>query len=92
MKTLVGSYTNQTYVNNLRLLKYLLQINKGDTTYIPFNLYQQEEKELYPMNWVISDSTLRKMNKRLEGYVKIDRFIKAINTHNGKEIMHLFKD
>lgn len=92
VKTLVGSYTNQTYVNNLRLLKYLLQINKGDTTYIPFNLYQQNEKELYPMNWVISDSTLRKMNKRLEGYDKIDRFTKAINTHDGKEIMHLFKD
>ena len=44
------------------------------------------------MNWVISDSTLRKMNKRLEGYAKIDRFIKAINTHDVKKIMHLFKD
>jgi len=92
VKTLVGSYTNQTYVNNLRLLKYLLQINKGDTTYIPFNLYRQDEKELYPMNWVISDSTLRKMNKRLEGYAKIDRFIKAINTKDAKGIIHLFKD
>jgi hypothetical protein len=70
----------------------LLQINKGDTTYIPFNLYQKEEKDLYPMNWVISDSTLGKMNKRLEGYAKIDRFINAINTLDAKGIMHLFND
>ncbi|MGL6269921.1 MAG: hypothetical protein ACRC2O_18455, partial [Chitinophagaceae bacterium] len=92
VKTLIGSYTNQTYVNNLRLLKYLLQINKGDTTYIPFNLYRQNEKDLYPMNWVISDSTLHKMNNRLDGYGKIDRFINAINTNDAKEMMQLFKD
>jgi hypothetical protein len=92
VKTLVGSYSTQTYINNLRLMKYLLQINKGDTTYIPFNLYQKDEKELYPMNWVISDSTLGKMNNRLKGYAKIDRFIEAINTGNTKYIMHLFND
>ncbi len=92
VKTLVGSYSNQTYVNNLRLFKYLLQINKGDTTYIPFNLYQKEEKDLYPMNWVISDSTRAKMDIRLKGYTKIDRFIDAINSNNPGDIRHLFKD
>ena len=92
VKTLIGSYSNQTYVNNLRLFKYLLQINKGDTTYIPFNLYQKEEKDLYPMNWVISDSTRAKMDIRLKGYTKIDRFIDAINTNKPEDLKHLFKD
>ena len=92
VKTLIGSYSNQTYINNLRLFKYLLQINQGDTTYIPFNLYHKNEKDLYPMNWVISDSTLVKMNKRLSGYSKIDRFIDAINKNDAGSIHHLFKD
>jgi hypothetical protein len=90
--TLVSSYSNQTYVNNLRLFKYLLQINHGDTTYIPFNLYQKNEKDLYPMNWVISDSTLGKMNKRLGAYQKIGRFIDAINNDDADGMQHLFKD
>ena len=92
VKTLVGSYSNQTYVNNLRLFKYLLQINHGDTTYIPFNLYRKNEKNLYPMNWVISDSTLGKMNKRLGSYQKINRFIDAINKNDAGGMHHLFKD
>jgi predicted acylesterase/phospholipase RssA len=92
VKTLVGSYSNQTYVNNLRLFKYLLQINKGDTTYIPFNLYQEAEKDLYPMNWVISDSTRAKMDIRLKGYTKIERFIDAINTYKPEDLKSLFKD
>jgi hypothetical protein len=92
VKTLIGSYSNQTYVNNLRLFKYLLQINKGDTTYIPFNLYQKEEKDLYPMNWVISDFTRAKMDIRLKGYTKIDRFIDAINTNKPEDLKRLFKD
>lgn len=92
VKTLVGSYSNQTYVNNLRLFKYLLQINKGDTTYIPFNLYQEEEKDLYPMNWVISNATRAKMDIRLKGYTKIDRFIDAINANKPEVLKRLFKD
>ena len=92
VKTLVGSYSNQTYVNNLRLFKYLLQINHGDTTYIPFNLYRKNENDLYPMNWVISDSTLGKMNKRLGSYQKINRFIDAINNNDAGGMHHLFKD
>lgn len=92
VKTLVGSYSNQTYVNNLRLFKYLLQINHGDTTYIPFNLYRKNEKNLYPMNWVISDSTLGKMDMRLGSYKKINQFIDAINNNDAGGMHHLFKD
>ena len=92
VKTLVGSYSNQTIINNLRLFRYLLQINGGDTTYIPFNLYLEKEKDVYPMNWVISKSTLLKMNHRLDSYQKIDRFIEVINKNDFTGMHHLFKD
>jgi hypothetical protein len=32
------------------------------------------------------------MNKRLNGYTKIDHFIDAINSNNPTAIKHLFKD
>lgn len=92
VKTLIGSYNNQTIINNLRLFKYLLQINGGDTTYIPFNLYLENEKDLYPMNWVISKSNRLKMDRRLDSYQKIDRFIEVINKNDFERIHHLFKD
>ena len=92
ISTLLGSYSTQTHVNNLRLMRYLLQINKGDTTYIPFNLYEDGEMDQYPMNWVISRANLDKMNARLARYAKLDRFIDALNRKDAKSLRNLFSD
>jgi hypothetical protein len=77
VKTLIGAYSTQTYINNLRLIRYLQSINGGDLTYIPFHLYKNGEKERYPMNWVISGSSLSQMNRRLDEYGKLNHFIRA---------------
>lgn len=73
-------------------MRYLLQINKGDTTYIPFNLYEDGEMDQYPMNWVISRANLDKMNARLARYAKLDRFIDALNRKDAKSLRNLFSD
>jgi hypothetical protein len=92
VKTLVGAYSTQTYVNNLRLFKYLTEINKGDTTYIPFNLYRNPDSVTYSMNWLISNRTLGLMNTRLSHYNKVGLFIKEFKTSNSQPLTNLFND
>lgn len=92
VKTLIGSYNTQTTVNNLRLFKYLMEINKGDTNYIPFNLYRRDESDTYSMNWVISDTTRRMMNRRLLNYKKINSFIDEMRSSRNHVFTNLFKD
>jgi predicted acylesterase/phospholipase RssA len=74
VQTLLGSYSTQTVVNNLRLIRYLGELNK-DTTYFPISLYEKNDTNTYPMNWAISDTTLRKMNERLYHYPRLDSLI-----------------
>ncbi len=71
--TLVGAYGTQTSVNDWRLIKYLEGIyqNQKDTGYIPVNLYRPltdstKNKEEFPMNWVISNYYIKKMNRQLD--------------------------
>ena len=79
VKTILGSYARQTDINNLRLYKYLLEINKGDTTYRSINLYKKGEEEDYPMNWSISDQSLGRMNKRVAAHEGIADIVQSIN-------------
>lgn len=92
ISTLLGSYSTQTHVNNMRLMRYLLQINNGDTTYIPFNLYKKGEKDRYPMNWVISRANLNNMNQRLDQYEKLNRFIESLNRMDVMRLQNMFTD
>jgi len=78
VKTIMGSYSSQTDINNLRLYKYLLEIYKGDTTYRSINLYKKGEGDDYPMNWSISDQSLDRMNKRLGTHEGIAQIVKSI--------------
>lgn len=78
LKTILGSYTSQTDINNLRLYKYLLEVYKGDTTYRSINLYKKGEGDDYPMNWSISDQSLGKMNNRLATHEGIARIVASI--------------
>jgi predicted acylesterase/phospholipase RssA len=70
--TLIGAYGTQTSVNDWRLIKYMENIyqNTNDTGYIPVNLYRPltdstKTKEEFPMNWVISDYYIKKMDRQL---------------------------
>ncbi len=78
LKTILGSYTSQTDINNLRLYKYLLEIYKGDTAYRSINLYKKGEADDYPMNWSISDQSLGRMNKRLATHEGIAPIVQSI--------------
>ncbi|GAA0531931.1 patatin-like phospholipase family protein [Chitinophaga japonensis] len=80
MQTLIGSYGTQTVVNNLRLIRYLRELNK-DTTYFPISLYEKDDSNTYAMNWAISDTTLRKMNNRLHHYPRLNSLVEWIRNN-----------
>jgi hypothetical protein len=80
VQTLIGSYNTQTVVNNLRLIRYLGELNK-DTTYFPISLYEKNDSNVYPMNWAISDTTLRRMNNRLDHYPRLDSLVRWIRNN-----------
>lgn len=82
VKTILGSYASQTDINNLRLYKNLLEIYKGDTTYVKINLYKSGETDTYPMNWSISNQSLKKMNERLFQHDPLNKLIHDINEKN----------
>ncbi len=70
--TLVGAYGTQTSVNDWRLIKYMENAyrSSNDTGYMPVNLYRPltdstKTKEEFPMNWVISDYYIKKMDRQL---------------------------
>jgi len=69
--TLIGAYGTQTSVNDWRLIKYMEDVyQKKDTGYIPVNLYSRlndstKMTEEFPMNWVISNYYIKKMDTQL---------------------------
>ncbi len=66
--TMVGGFTTQTSVNDLRLKRYMQDIyrNTGETGYFRINLYtNKKNEEQYPMNWAISKYYINKMNASL---------------------------
>ena len=79
VKTLIGAYGTQTDVNNLRVVKYLQQINGGESTYISFNLYRPGERDRYPMSWSISGVNRDSMDARLEEHPGVRAFIGMMN-------------
>ena len=67
--TLVGAYGTQTSVNDWRLIKYIngFYDSRTDSGYHPVNLYSGKPKEdEYPMNWVISNYYINKMDSQLK--------------------------
>ncbi len=67
----LGTYGSQTDVNNDRLNKYFT--SKNSPNYVvdeEINLYRPHDTEEYPMNWVISNYNLRRMNDRVEEVIQ----------------------
>ena len=63
--TLTNAHARQTDFNNLRLKKYLQEINGDEESYKVINLYENGLADELPMNWKLSPKALEKINKRL---------------------------
>jgi hypothetical protein len=63
--TLTNAHARQTDFNNLRLKKYLQEINGDEESYQVINLYENGLADELPMNWKLSPKALEKINKRL---------------------------
>ena len=61
--TVFNTYATQTEVNDARLRQFLSE-KKGRYTNI--NLYADNSKQEYPMNWVISEHRLNEMKQEVE--------------------------
>jgi hypothetical protein len=86
--TIVGAYDMQTTVNDGRLINYLKDINKyseNKADYIQISLYLDEEEKNadpihgkepeapYAMNWFMSDTTLNRIDHRLQTHPKLNQ-------------------
>lgn len=72
--SLLGAYSTQTDVNNLHLVRYLPSMPDKGNAYCSTDRYQKGEEELFPMNWVISEASLRRMDEQLQKHPGIDAF------------------
>lgn len=84
--TLAGSYGQQTNVNNDRLRRFIefYANNTCPECWTRINLYDRDtaidkDDNAFSMNWVISDTTLRRMDFRLSYNPDLKRTIKEIN-------------
>jgi predicted acylesterase/phospholipase RssA len=82
IKTLLGAYSTQTDVNNLRLIRYLRSLRGAEGGYWNIDLYRKGEEDLFPMNWVISEASRRRMDERLRDHPAIDAFMAALDVRN----------
>lgn len=62
--TVLGTYGSQTDVNNRRLENFMSRFQQGGKMQT-VNLYSEGDKKIYPMNWVISEYNLTRMDNRL---------------------------
>lgn len=86
--TLAGSYGQQTNVNNDRLRQFVAAYanNNCADCWTRVNLYDQDtaiDKDFsaFSMNWVISDTTLRRMDLRLGYNQNLNGLVKDISSY-----------
>jgi hypothetical protein len=82
VKTLVGAYGTQTVVNDRRLWNQLRVMYADRDHYIKLNLYDPKINITYPMDWVISDTALVNIKKRLYTNPEITRLVTEIKNKN----------
>lgn len=82
VKTLVGAYGTQTIVNDQRLWNQLKIIYPNEEHYKKLNLYDPQISVSYPMDWVISDSALSAIKRRLYTNPEISSLANQIKTQN----------
>jgi hypothetical protein len=79
VKTLIGAYGTQTIVNDRRLWNQLRVLYSDKDHYIKLNLYNPKIKISYPMDWVISDTALASIKRRLYNSTEISKLAIEIN-------------
>lgn len=82
--TLSGSYGQQTNVNNDRLRSFVQTYanNNCSNCWTKINLYDMKhpaDTNSFSMNWVISDTTLRRMDQRIDSNLNLRKLVKRIN-------------
>ncbi len=82
VKTLIGAYGTQTIVNDQRLWNQLKVMYPNENHYIKLNLYDHKINISYPMDWVISDSALAAIKRRLYTDPEITRVATEIKNKN----------
>lgn len=70
LMTVLGTYTNQTNLGNYKLKDFLSEIDNTHNTFQEINLpYKRDTDTIsYPMNWVLSDYNINRMQANLEYY------------------------
>ncbi|HVG40561.1 MAG TPA: patatin-like phospholipase family protein [Chitinophagaceae bacterium] len=92
--TIVGAYDMQTTVNDARLINFIKDVNNysgNRADYTLISLYDDAEEwkknplnkrfkkdPPYAMNWFMSDTTLHRINKRLNSNRKLDSLIASM--------------
>ncbi|MDP4149135.1 MAG: hypothetical protein Q8927_02030 [Bacteroidota bacterium] len=88
--TLFGAYDMQTTVNDRRLENYITALKRdpqiGSAQYTPVSLYRDPydprdnhlRRENYSMNWFISDTVRRSMDRRLKDQPMLKDLIRSI--------------
>jgi hypothetical protein len=82
VKTLIGAYGTQTIVNDQRLWNQLETMYPKQGHYIKLNLYDPKIKINYPMDWVISDTALAAIKRRLYTSPEISKLATQIKNKN----------
>ncbi|MBK8847652.1 MAG: hypothetical protein IPO27_14360 [Bacteroidetes bacterium] len=85
VKTLAGSYSKQTDINDLRLKKLLALIKERSITHTSYNdipLYNSAvpNEKPYSMNWFMSDDCKSRMIERFKNCSELSEVIKDANT------------
>jgi hypothetical protein len=80
VKTLLGAYGTQTYVNDFRLKQYMLNLYGDPSHFTNISLYRPKDTMNFTMNWVISNYVLEAMDKRRHSYPVLDSLITGMKT------------
>lgn len=79
VKTLIGAYGTQTIINDERLKNFMITTYGDAVHYRIFNLYDDNKKITYSMNWVISDQLLDAMNESLNYNKELKKLVAELN-------------
>jgi Patatin-like phospholipase len=75
--TIVGAYSTQTDINNLRLKRYLQGVYLNNDHYRNVDLYNNISQDTlsFPMNWTISNFYQKRMNMQLDTSRQVIKFM-----------------
>jgi hypothetical protein len=67
-----NTYGTQTTINDQRLISFLKRFCQCNSANTEVNLYRKGQNENYPMNWVISEYQLNRMDGRVKEVIEME--------------------